>query len=179
MILGVRPWKDVAYFYSLMAAMLASLVIFTVISEFVRGGHVISRHTGFRLVRLDASPVAPQYAPLRRLHRPLRRRGRNHRHPRHALQSRSRKRNGLRRQDESRARTRWSASPTRRTTTPTTATSGRSSMSSRATSRSRRCIPSAALYKASSQPQTIPRIYPTYAQDLFLVNDLVHRLRRP
>src|SRR6476646_9862117 len=49
MVLGVRPWKDVAYFYSLMAAMLAALVIFTVISEFVRGGKVISRHTGFGL----------------------------------------------------------------------------------------------------------------------------------
>src|SRR6476646_707433 len=49
MILGVRPWKDIAYFYSLMAAMLAALVIFTVISEFVRGGKVISRHTGFGL----------------------------------------------------------------------------------------------------------------------------------
>jgi cytochrome c-type biogenesis protein CcmF len=32
--------------------------------------------------------------------------------------------------------------------------------------------PERRLYKASSQPQTIPRIYPTYAQDLFLVNDL-------
>src|SRR3989442_10349471 len=49
MILGVRPWKDVSYFYSLMAAMLATLVILTVISEFVRGGRVISRHTGFSL----------------------------------------------------------------------------------------------------------------------------------
>src|SRR6201997_2691036 len=49
MILGVRPWKDVAYFYSLMAAILAALVILTVISEFVRGGQVISRHTGLSL----------------------------------------------------------------------------------------------------------------------------------
>ena len=32
--------------------------------------------------------------------------------------------------------------------------------------------PERRLYKASSQPQTIPRIYATYAQDLFLVNDL-------
>src|SRR5246127_68023 len=41
MILGVRPWNDIADFYSLMAAMLAALVICTVISEFVRGGRVI------------------------------------------------------------------------------------------------------------------------------------------
>lgn len=47
---GIRPWKDVAYFYSLMTAMLAALVIFTVISEFIRGGRVISRHTGFGLL---------------------------------------------------------------------------------------------------------------------------------
>src|ERR1700751_6233492 len=50
MILGVRPWKDISYFYSLMAAMLAALVICTVISEFVRGGRVISRHTGVGLL---------------------------------------------------------------------------------------------------------------------------------
>jgi cytochrome c-type biogenesis protein CcmF len=46
MIFGVRPWKDVGYFYSLMAAMLATLVALTVVSEFVRGGRVIARHTG-------------------------------------------------------------------------------------------------------------------------------------
>ena len=50
LIFGVRPWQDVGYFYSLMAAMLSSLVIFTVISEFVRGGRVISRHSGFSLL---------------------------------------------------------------------------------------------------------------------------------
>ncbi len=50
MIFGVRPWTDVGYFYSLMAAMLAALVVFTVISEFIRGGRVISRHTGQNLV---------------------------------------------------------------------------------------------------------------------------------
>jgi cytochrome c-type biogenesis protein CcmF len=45
-IFGVRPWKDINYFYSLMAAGLAALVIFAVLSEFVRGGRVIARHTG-------------------------------------------------------------------------------------------------------------------------------------
>jgi cytochrome c-type biogenesis protein CcmF len=48
--LGIRPWSDISYFYALMAAMLAALVAFTVISEFVRGGRVISRHTGQNLV---------------------------------------------------------------------------------------------------------------------------------
>jgi len=42
---GMRPWNDISYFYSLMAVMLAVLVAATVISEFVRGGRVISRHT--------------------------------------------------------------------------------------------------------------------------------------
>ncbi len=45
-IFGVRPWKDLSYFYALIAAMLAALVALTVISEFVRGGRVIARHTG-------------------------------------------------------------------------------------------------------------------------------------
>jgi cytochrome c-type biogenesis protein CcmF len=47
---GVRPWKDLGYFYSLMAAMLAALVILTVISEFIRGGRVIAGHTGQNLL---------------------------------------------------------------------------------------------------------------------------------
>jgi cytochrome c-type biogenesis protein CcmF len=47
--LGIRPWTDVSYFYALIAAMLAALVAFTVISEFVRGGRVISGHTGENL----------------------------------------------------------------------------------------------------------------------------------
>src|SRR5205807_1050296 len=47
--LGVKPWNDVSYFYALIAAMLAALVAFTVISEFIRGGRVISGHTGGNL----------------------------------------------------------------------------------------------------------------------------------
>jgi len=49
-VFGMRPWTDVAYLYSLMAAMLAALVIFTVAAEFLRGGRVISGHTGRGLV---------------------------------------------------------------------------------------------------------------------------------
>jgi len=47
---GVRPWQDFSYFYAIMAAMLATLVALTVISEFIRGGRVISRHTGQNLL---------------------------------------------------------------------------------------------------------------------------------
>jgi cytochrome c-type biogenesis protein CcmF len=48
-VFGMRPWKDVSHFYSLMTIMLAVLVALTVISEFVRGGRVIGRHTGQNL----------------------------------------------------------------------------------------------------------------------------------
>jgi cytochrome c-type biogenesis protein CcmF len=47
---GMRPWRDLSYFYSLMTVMLSVLIALTVISEFVRGGRVISRHTGQGLV---------------------------------------------------------------------------------------------------------------------------------
>jgi cytochrome c-type biogenesis protein CcmF len=47
--LGMRPWEDVSYFYSLMTILLSVLVALTVISEFVRGGRVIGRHTGQNL----------------------------------------------------------------------------------------------------------------------------------
>ena len=44
-VLGVRPWEDISYFYAMLAAILSALVIFTVISEFVRGGRVIAGKT--------------------------------------------------------------------------------------------------------------------------------------
>src|SRR5262252_329324 len=50
MVLGVRPWEDAAHFYSLMAMSLAALVTATIVSEFVRGGRVIARHTGQNLL---------------------------------------------------------------------------------------------------------------------------------
>ena len=46
---GMKPWTDASYFYSLMTIMLSVLVALTVISEFVRGGRVIGRHTGQNL----------------------------------------------------------------------------------------------------------------------------------
>src|SRR6195256_949709 len=44
-LFGVRPWEDPSYFYATMAAVLAALVMFTVISEFLRGGRVIAGKT--------------------------------------------------------------------------------------------------------------------------------------
>ena len=46
MIGGLRPWNDIAYFYSLMTFSLAVLVAATVVSEFWRGARVIRGHTG-------------------------------------------------------------------------------------------------------------------------------------
>jgi len=46
MLFGVKPWEDPSYFYAVMAAILSALVIFTVISEFLRGGRVIAGKTG-------------------------------------------------------------------------------------------------------------------------------------
>jgi cytochrome c-type biogenesis protein CcmF len=48
--LGMRPWREAAYLYSLMTIMLAGLVALTVISEFVRGGRVISQKSGQNLL---------------------------------------------------------------------------------------------------------------------------------
>jgi len=45
-IFGLKPWRDISYFYSLMAIFLSALVAFTVASEFYRGGRVISEKTG-------------------------------------------------------------------------------------------------------------------------------------
>src|SRR5262249_23905747 len=42
-IFGMRPWRDISYLYSLMTGMLDVLVGLTVMSEFVRGGRVISQ----------------------------------------------------------------------------------------------------------------------------------------
>ncbi|HTR65432.1 MAG TPA: heme lyase CcmF/NrfE family subunit [Terriglobales bacterium] len=46
---GMKPWKDMSYFYSLIAFVLCALVALTVVSEFVRGGRVISGKTGQNL----------------------------------------------------------------------------------------------------------------------------------
>jgi cytochrome c-type biogenesis protein CcmF len=45
-IFGLKPWHDISYFYSLMTIFLASLVAFSVASEFYRGGRVIAQKTG-------------------------------------------------------------------------------------------------------------------------------------
>jgi cytochrome c-type biogenesis protein CcmF len=46
---GIRPWQDVARFYSLMAISLSVLVFATVVSEFMRGARVLRTQTGQNL----------------------------------------------------------------------------------------------------------------------------------
>ena len=45
-LFGLRPWQDIAYFYSLMAIGLSVLVPLTIASEYYRGGRVIAEKTG-------------------------------------------------------------------------------------------------------------------------------------
>ncbi len=45
----IKPWREQSAFYSLVTIILSVVVATTVISEFVRGGRVIGRHTGQNL----------------------------------------------------------------------------------------------------------------------------------
>ena len=49
-LFGVRPWNGSSFFYALMSIMLSALVVFTVSSEYWRGGRVISGHSGRSLL---------------------------------------------------------------------------------------------------------------------------------
>ena len=171
MILGVRPWKDVAYFYSLMAAMLATLVMLTVISEFVRGGRVISRHTGFSLFG----------SMLHLWHRNTRRYGGYIVHFGVAVVI-----IGILGTPFNRDAEKEMGFGDKMNIGPYTLVCQSYTMDDNPNYGNEWAIinvfkgdqqittmyPERRLYKASSQPQTIPRIYPTYAQDLFLVSDL-------
>jgi cytochrome c-type biogenesis protein CcmF len=171
MILGVRPWKDVSYFYSLMAAMLATLVMLTVISEFIRGGRVISRHTGFSLFG----------SMLHLWHRNTRRYGGYIVHFGVAVVI-----IGILGTPFNRDVEKEMGFGDKMNLGPYTLVCQSYTQDDNANYSNEWAIinvfkgdqqittmyPERRLYKASSQPQTIPRIYPTYAQDLFLVSDL-------
>jgi cytochrome c-type biogenesis protein CcmF len=47
---GMRPWQDASVAYSVLAIALGVLVTLTIATEFVRGGRVISSHTGQNLL---------------------------------------------------------------------------------------------------------------------------------
>jgi len=171
MILGVRPWRDIAYFYSLMAAMLATLVILTVVSEFVRGGRVIARHSGQSL------PASM----LHLFHRNTRRYGGYIVHFGVAIVI-----IGILGTPFNRETEKEMGFGDRMTIGPYTLLCQSYTQEDNPNYSNEWAIinvfkgnqqittmyPERRLYKASSQPQTIPRIYPTLKQDLFLVNDL-------
>jgi len=171
MILGVRPWKDIAYFYSLMAATLAALVIFTVISEFVRGGQVIARHTGFSLFG----------SMLHLYHRNTRRYGGYIVHFGVAVVI-----IGILGTPFNRDAEKEMGFGDKINIGPYTLVCQSYTQDDNANYSNEWAIinvfkgnqqlttmyPERREYKASSQPQTIPRIYPTFKEDLFLVNDL-------
>ncbi|MDR3764928.1 MAG: heme lyase CcmF/NrfE family subunit [Acidobacteriota bacterium] len=48
--MGIHPWQEVDYFYSLMTIMLSVLVAATIGSEFLRGGLVIARHNNTNIL---------------------------------------------------------------------------------------------------------------------------------
>ena len=174
-LLGVRPWKDLAYFYAMMAAMLASLVIFTVISEFVRGGRVIARHTGQNLFS----------SMVHLFHRNTRRYGGYVVHFGVAIvilgilgtpfnQDREKEMGygdsmnigpytlvcrSYTQEDNPNYGSEWAIVDVYR---------GGNGPANLVTT----MYPERRFYKASQQPQTIPRIYPTVKEDLFLVKDL-------
>src|SRR5215475_6325040 len=171
MVLGVRPWKDIAYFYSLMAAMLAALVIFTVVSEFVRGGRVISRHTGLGLFG----------SMVHLWHRNTRRYGGYIVHFGVAVviigilgtpfNREIEKEMGFGDKINLGPYTLVCQSYTQ-DDNPNYANEWAILNVFKGNEQITTMYPERRLYKASSQPQTIPRIYATYAQDLFLVSNL-------
>jgi len=170
-VFGVRPWNDISYFYSLVAAMLAALVAFTVISEFIRGGRVIGRHTGQNLA---ASMVHLWHRNTRRyggyivhfgvavviigiLGTPFNRDsekemgfGDKMQIGPYTLVCQS-----YTQDDNPNYGSEWAVIDVMKNGTKITT-----------------MYPERRFYKASQQTQTIPRIYPTFRENLFLVRDL-------
>ncbi len=170
-VFGVRPWEDPSYFYATMAAVLSFLVIFTVISEFVRGGRVIAAKTQMNLFA----------AMVQLWHRNTRRYGGYVVHFGVALvvigilgtpfNKEVEKEMGFgdkinigpytlicqsyTQDDNPNYENEWAILNVYRGGKLVTT-----------------MYPERRFYKASQQPQTIPRIYPSIRQDLFLVSDV-------
>jgi cytochrome c-type biogenesis protein CcmF len=171
MVFGVRPWEDPSYFYATMAAVLSALVIFTVISEFLRGGRVIAGKTQQNIVS----------AMVQLCHRNTRRYGGYIVHFGVALvvigilgtpfNKEVEKEMGFgdkifigpytlvcqsyTQDDNPNFGNEWAIIDVFRGGKQVTT-----------------MFPERRFYKASQQPQTLPRIYPSFREDLFLVSDL-------
>jgi cytochrome c-type biogenesis protein CcmF len=171
MIFGVRPWQDLSYFYSLMAAVLATLVILTVASEFVRGGQVIAGKSGQGLFP----------AMLHLWHRNTRRYGGYIVHFGVAMVI-----IGILGTPFNKDSEKEMGFGDKMTIGPYTLVCQSYTQDYNANYSSEWAVlnvlkgdqqittmyPERRFYKASQQTQTFPRIYPTVKQDLFLVKDL-------
>ena len=170
-IFGVRPWTSTSYFYSLMTAMLGTLVMLTVISEFVRGGRVISGHTGKGLFP----------SMLQLWHRNTRRYGGYIVHFGVAIVVIGILGNVFNKEAEKEM-----GFGDKMAIGPYTLVCQSFTQDDKPNYESEWAIinvfkdgkqittmyPERRFYKASQQTQTVPRIYPTVSQDLFLVKDL-------
>ena len=170
-VFGVHPWEDPAYFYATMAAILCMLVIFTVISEFVRGGRVIAEKTHQNLI----GAMAHLY------HRNTRRYGGYIVHFGVALavigilgtpfNREVEKEMGFGDQISIGPYTLVCQSFTQ-DDNPNYANEWAIINVFRGGKQVTTMFPERRFYKASGQPQTIPRIYPSVKEDLLLVTDL-------
>jgi cytochrome c-type biogenesis protein CcmF len=170
-LFGVRPWEDPSYFYAVMAAVLSALVIFTVISEFVRGGRVIAGKSGQNLFG----------AMLHLWHRNTRRYGGYIVHFGVALviigilgtpfNKEVEKEMGFGDKVALGPYTLVCQSYTQ-DDNPNYGNEWAIINVFRGGKQVTTMYPERRFYKASGQPQTLPRIYPSLKEDLFLVTDL-------
>jgi cytochrome c-type biogenesis protein CcmF len=170
-LFGVKPWEDPSYFYAIMAAVLSALVMFTVISEFVRGGRVIAAKTGQGLFA----------AMLQLTRRNTRRYGGYVVHFGVALVIIGILGGAFNKEVEKEMSfgDKISIGPYTlvcqsytQDENPNYANEWAIINVFRGGKLVTTLYPERRFYKASGQPQTIPRIYPSFSQDLFLVNDV-------
>jgi cytochrome c-type biogenesis protein CcmF len=170
-LFGVRPWEDPSYFYATMAAILSALVIFTVISEFVRGGRVIAGKSQMNLFS----------AMIHLYHRNTRRYGGYVVHFGVALviigilgtpfNKEVEKEMGFGDKINIGPYTLVCQSYTQ-DDNPNYANEWAIINVFRGGKQITTMYPERRFYKASGQPQTLPRIYPSFREDLFLVTDV-------
>jgi cytochrome c-type biogenesis protein CcmF len=171
MVFGIRPWEDPSYFYATMAAVLSALVMFTVISEFLRGGRVIAGKTNQNLVS----------AIVQLCHRNTRRYGGYIVHFGVALvvigilgtpfNKEVEKEMGFGDKISIGPYTLVCQSYTQ-DDNPNFGNEWAIIDVFRGGKQITTMYPERRFYKASQQPQTLPRIYPSFREDLFLVSDL-------
>src|SRR6195256_1811077 len=170
-IFGVHPWEDSSYFYATMAAVLSMLVIFTVVSEFIRGGRVIAGKSQMNL------PAAMVHL----WHRNTRRYGGYVVHFGVALvaigilgtpfNKEVEKEMGFGDKIDIGPYTLVCQSYTQEDT-PNYGSEWAIMNVFRGGKQVTTMYPERRFYKSSGQPQTLPRIYPSFKEDFLLVTDL-------